>query len=185
MLSFLVSHYKKHKTSLLALSGVATVAFGFLWNFDLQKLTPSGTLSAETLWEIRILMTPVLASLYLLSLLITILYHYKKDIEDYEAKLNPTPTFYEVNHEFINPSANVKKETIESTTLAPKPTLRSFPGPKIPDKTSEDFDAALARLKKLSEPSEPASASSEPGPDDYHVKRRSFFHSDNDRPKRR
>ena len=35
-----------------------------------------------------------------------------------------------------------------------------------------------------SKPLEPASASSEPGPDDYHASRRSFFCSDNDRPKR-
>lgn len=59
--------------------------------------------------------------------------------------------------------------------------------PKSPhlSKPESDFDAAFARLLKLSKPIEPASASSAPGPDDYHAKRRSFFHSDNDRPKRR
>ncbi len=37
---------------------------------------------------------------------------------------------------------------------------------------------------ELSMPIKPASASSEPGPDDYHATRRSFFHSDNERPRR-
>jgi len=55
-----------------------------------------------------------------------------------------------------------KKLAAQSKSDTPQ---RSFSGPKIP--------------------TEPASASSEPGPEDYHAPRRSFFHSDSDRPKRR
>jgi hypothetical protein len=57
------------------------------------------------------------------------------------------------------------EKDIEELKSPPASPQRSFPGPKIPI--------------------EPASASSELGPDDYHAKRRSFFHTDNDRPKRR
>lgn len=47
----------------------------------------------------------------------------------------------------------------------------------------EKYEKEVEELK--SQKIEPASASSEPGPDDYHATRRSFFHADNDRPKRR
>jgi ABC-type multidrug transport system fused ATPase/permease subunit len=47
------------------------------------------------------------------------------------------------------------------------------------------LDVAEKKIAELSKPIETASASSAPGPDDYHAPRRSFFHSDNDRPKRR
>jgi hypothetical protein len=175
MLSFLVSHYKKHITSLTTISGVAAAAFWFLWEFDLQKLTPSATLSAETLWEIRIVMTPILTSLYFLSLLFLTLFHYKKDSEhlikstqelekiqaDFNAFKKSASDFKIAQSIFLQ---EVGKKAVEEISK-PDPPQRSFPGPKIP----------IA----------PASASSEPGPDDYHAKRRSFFNSDNDRPKRR
>jgi len=83
MPSFLLLHYKKHKTSILTLSGIAGSAIGFFWGFDLQKLTPSGILSAVALWKIRMLMTSILASMYFLSLLFLTLLHYKKDIDSF------------------------------------------------------------------------------------------------------
>jgi hypothetical protein len=175
MLSFLVSHYKKHKTALLTISGASGSAIGFLWGFDLQKLTPSGTLPSETLWEIRIVMTPVLISLYFLSLLVLTLYHYKKDSE---RLIKSTQELEKIQADFdtFKKSASdfkiaqsivltgVGKKLVEEFSK-PDPPQRSFPGPKIP----------IA----------PASASSEPGPDDYHAKRKSFFNSDKDRPKRK
>ncbi len=47
------------------------------------------------------------------------------------------------------------------------------------------LEVAEKKIAELSKPIEAASASSAPGPDDYHAPRRSFFHTDNDRPKRR
>lgn len=47
------------------------------------------------------------------------------------------------------------------------------------------LEVAEKKIAELSKPIEAASASSAPGPDDYHATRRSFFHTDNDRPKRR
>lgn len=87
MLSFLLLHYKKYKKPLITTSGVTAAIIGFLWNFELQKLTPSGTLEAETLWKVRMVLTLILFSLYLLSLLVLTLIHYKKDI----APLTMTP----------------------------------------------------------------------------------------------
>jgi hypothetical protein len=52
-----------------------------IWNYDLRQLTPSGTLEHQELFRIRILLTLLATSMYLLSLLILTLLHYKKDIE--------------------------------------------------------------------------------------------------------
>lgn len=81
MLSFLYTHCKKYKPSLLTISGIAGSAIGFVWGFDLQKLTPSGTLSPELMWQLRMFLTPILISLYFLTLLVITLYHYKKETE--------------------------------------------------------------------------------------------------------
>lgn len=81
MLSFLLKHYKKHKISLTSVSGLALAIAGVIWTYDLPKLTPTGTLTPITQLEIRIFLTLILSSLYLLSLLIITLYHYKKDTE--------------------------------------------------------------------------------------------------------
>jgi len=95
-------------------------------------------------------------------LLITLLYHYKKDTEKYEAKLNPPKTFAEVNQQFINTLTEEKKEPIKSALPDKNSPTRSFPGPRIPEKdtlktedinpTKSAFDTAYERLMKLSKP---------------------------------
>lgn len=54
---------------------------GGIWNFDFQKLFPHTTLNPDTLWKIRMGLTLILPSLYLLAFFILLLYSYKKDIE--------------------------------------------------------------------------------------------------------
>jgi hypothetical protein len=177
MLSFLVSHYKKHKTSLITISGVAAAAFGFLWNFDLQKLTSSGTMPAETLWAIRILMTPILASLYFLSLLITTLYHYKKDLDP----ITITPEERERILKALN-SDKAEIELLKKDLNLHKKYLKQYAPAGFSIANEEAFEKGFN--SDLSKPTEPASASSDTGPDDYHAPRRSFFNFDNDHPKR-
>ncbi len=81
MPSFLLSYGKKYKGSLLSVSGIGITILGVIWTYDFQQLTLSGTLTHREKLEIRIVLTLISISLYLLSLLVLTLIHYKKDLE--------------------------------------------------------------------------------------------------------
>lgn len=82
MLSFLWSFYKKHKTTLTSISGLAIFLIGIIWTYDVQQLTPTGALTHQEIFQIRSFLTLVSISLYLLTLLLFTLHYYKKDVDD-------------------------------------------------------------------------------------------------------
>jgi hypothetical protein len=81
MLSFLWSFYKKHKGTLTTLTVLAITLIGTIWSYDIKQLTQTGELTHQETLRIRSFLTLITTSLYFLSLLITTLYHYKKDTE--------------------------------------------------------------------------------------------------------
>ncbi|MDO8656751.1 MAG: hypothetical protein Q7K45_05935 [Nanoarchaeota archaeon] len=81
MLKFLLQLSYKHKKVVLSVLASILPVLGGIWNFDFQKLFLHTTLTPDVLWEIRIGLTLILPSLYLLAFFILLLYSYKKDIE--------------------------------------------------------------------------------------------------------
>ena len=105
MLKFLLELSKKNLKSLLWIVGSTATIIGGIWNFDLQKLTPSGTLEPNTLWELRILLTLLILLLFLLSLFILLLFYcYKNDLSNKEMT-------FKVVHEGNQPSNALTHET--------------------------------------------------------------------------
>jgi hypothetical protein len=58
-------------TSLLAIGGG-------IWNFDFQKLFPHTTLDTETIWRVRMGLTLILPSAFLISLIAILLHDHKR-----------------------------------------------------------------------------------------------------------
>ena len=83
--SFLQLSAKYKKIAWPIIGSILPIAIG-IWTFNFQNLLPDGTLTAERLWQIRIVLTLILPSLYLLSFLILFLYDHKKEREKIESE---------------------------------------------------------------------------------------------------
>jgi len=81
MLKFLLQLSSKHKKVILLILATILPLLGGIWNFDFQKLFPYTTLNPDMIWKVRMGLTLILPSLYLLAFFILLLDSYKKDIE--------------------------------------------------------------------------------------------------------
>lgn len=80
----LLARYKK-----ITLSSIGTLLSigGGIWNFDFHKLFPKTILEPEMIWGLRMGLTLLLPSAFLIALIILILYDHKKIKTKYEIKI--------------------------------------------------------------------------------------------------
>jgi len=74
----LLAKYKKVTWPIFG--SILPIAIG-IWTFDFQNLLPDGTLTVERLWQIRMGLTLILPSIYLLSFTLLFLHDHKKERE--------------------------------------------------------------------------------------------------------
>jgi len=145
MLKFLSRLVQKNKKALSILTAIALAVGSAIWNFDLPKLVPTGTMPPLTQWQLRILLTLILIPMWLLSLLAVTLFSYKKEIK---AKTNKQPD----EKIETNKKENLEDQFNRSILLhiLKLRSLNQIASPKnIAAKMKQDAGIILAHLNKL------------------------------------